>query len=78
MHNFQGRRCGQERGCYETLCSDPVRRWRKFRVADDLEVGRGRTREPMVMGSRLPSTSGSSYGIENASLLEGIRPLLSR
>jgi hypothetical protein len=25
----------------------------------------------MVMGSRLPSTNGSSYGLENASLLEG-------
>src|SRR5258708_34266182 len=29
-----GRRCGQERDCYETLCSDPVHRWSTFRAAD--------------------------------------------
>ena len=29
-----GRRCGQERDCYETLCSDPVRRLSNIRVAD--------------------------------------------
>src|SRR5271163_3822812 len=32
--DFQGRRCGQERGCYETLRSGTAYHWSKFGISD--------------------------------------------
>jgi hypothetical protein len=47
-------------------------------VADSPKVGRGRKGSLLVMEGGCLLLMGFSYGIENACLLEGIRPLLSR